>query len=466
MRIRKRAVRAPQMVWWVLGAAIFIGGAVYLLMYMPSFLVGQSAEGDLTSLSAAERIKAVTDARQGVLFGIGGFIAVVSLLFTKSRHILDEKKQALEQDSNWTGRYTEAVKQLGDESSISVRLGGIYALERIAQDSVRDRQTTLDLLCAYLREKSPAATESTETEHPMTRDTAAAAAVVARITGLSKPRNIIDLHDTNLTGAVLIQANFSEANLSGARLSWSILEGAILDRTNVSGANLHGANLRSAELQKATLTKAKLHSADLTEANLTEATLLGTSLSHADLISANLVGAHLNGADLSDANLTQANLSAAEVSRAHLANANLSGAKVVKAHLRESSLANAYMQGANLHGTDLSNSMLFGAELQKATLTNTRLRGADLEGADLSDADLTAANLAGANLIDANFSRVNLTNADLSNSKLRGTNFDGADLSEARRQGPSDEEEPVRVTKDFLMGQGGQVTDDTFGFPT
>jgi hypothetical protein len=44
-----------------------------------------------------------------------------------------------------TERFTRAVDQLGHES-LDVRLGGIYALERITRDSERDRSTMLGSL--------------------------------------------------------------------------------------------------------------------------------------------------------------------------------------------------------------------------------------------------------------------------------------------------------------------------------
>jgi len=40
--------------------------------------------------------------------------------------------------------------------NLEVRLGAIYALERIAQDSERDHLTVMETLCAYIRENAPA----------------------------------------------------------------------------------------------------------------------------------------------------------------------------------------------------------------------------------------------------------------------------------------------------------------------
>ena len=49
-----------------------------------------------------------------------------------------------------TELYTRAVDQLGAEKA-PVRLGGLHALERLAQNNPTQRQTIVDVICSYLR---------------------------------------------------------------------------------------------------------------------------------------------------------------------------------------------------------------------------------------------------------------------------------------------------------------------------
>ena len=49
--------------------------------------------------------------------------------------------------------YTKTVEQLGSDK-LDVRIGGIYALERVARDSKRDHPTVMEVLAAYVREHS------------------------------------------------------------------------------------------------------------------------------------------------------------------------------------------------------------------------------------------------------------------------------------------------------------------------
>ena len=66
----------------------------------------------------------------------------------------------LNREGQITERFTHAIDQLGN-TGVDVRLGGIYALERIANDSPRDRETIFEVLAAFIRERSRAQDPST-----------------------------------------------------------------------------------------------------------------------------------------------------------------------------------------------------------------------------------------------------------------------------------------------------------------
>jgi hypothetical protein len=51
-----------------------------------------------------------------------------------------------------TARYTKAIEQLGS-GKLDVRIGGIYALERIAHNSPQDQPAVLEVLAAFIREQ-------------------------------------------------------------------------------------------------------------------------------------------------------------------------------------------------------------------------------------------------------------------------------------------------------------------------
>jgi hypothetical protein len=81
-------------------------------------------------------------------------LAVKTQQLSELNHALALKAQThIENDAaerRVTDLYARAVEQLGS-SDAAVRLGGLYALERVAQNHPSQRQTIINLLCAYLR---------------------------------------------------------------------------------------------------------------------------------------------------------------------------------------------------------------------------------------------------------------------------------------------------------------------------
>ena len=171
-----------------------------------------------------------------------------------------EKRVSIAHAGHLTERLTRAVTQLGDDN-MTIRLGGIYALERLAQDSDTDHARVMDILTAYVRENAPShaqdAPQAANTPNTPTTDMQAILTVIGQ---RKTPGN----------------------NRHTARLD--------LNHTRLVGANLRRANLTGADLLGADLTGADLLMADLTDAVLVDANLLGVNLTGANLLGANLSG--------------------------------------------------------------------------------------------------------------------------------------------------------------------------------
>ncbi|TMR34586.1 pentapeptide repeat-containing protein [Actinomadura geliboluensis] len=115
--------------------------------------------------------------------GAGGIIA---LLIATRRQWLQERTHIHEREiaqltqydateRRVTELYASAAGQLGNEKA-AVRLAGLYALERLAQNHEEYRQTIVSVLCAYLRmrfpESAPAANPNSWEEEEQVRLTA------------------------------------------------------------------------------------------------------------------------------------------------------------------------------------------------------------------------------------------------------------------------------------------------------
>jgi uncharacterized protein YjbI with pentapeptide repeats len=299
-----------------------------------------------------------------------------------------------------TERFTRAVDQLGSEH-LDVRLGGLYALERIARDSPGDRRTIAEVLTAYIRQRAPwppTQPGQYRADWPLRQqldlrtrapDVQSALTVLGR-GPYPKPASheAASAHRLDLREVDLRKADLDSANLAGA---W-------LDSANLAGAWLGEANLQRVWLRRANLQRADFVKANLQRAWLGEANLQGAGLVKANLQVAHLYGANLQGARLGGANLQWARLTSANVQAAYLDEANLQGVWLGGADLRGARLAGANLQGAWLVGADLRGARLGGANLRGANLQRARLAGANLRGAWLGGANLREAHLYGANL--------------------------------------------------------------------
>lgn len=334
------------------------------------------------------------------------------------------KDEELAQSRLMTERFSKAVEQLGSDK-IEVRLGGIYALERIAQDSDRDHWTIMEVLTAFIREKSPKVKVSQERTQLKALELEKQLGI--KFDPMHPLRDELysqakrELYDKPI--AIDIQAALT---VIGRRKEKQRLleEGKYLDLSNT--------NLREANLESAYLVGASFRDADLRDANFFEADLSDADLSKANLSGANLLCTDLSHADLSSTSfLIDDNLSGTSFSCVNLSGASLSGVSLREADLSHADLSHADLKSANLDGADLREANLNGADLREADLSYADLREADLDGANFSKANLSGANLSGASLCHVCLSDANLSDADLSDADLNGTDLNGANLREA-----------------------------------
>jgi Pentapeptide repeats (8 copies) len=168
------------------------------------------------------------------------------------------------EDKQVTERFSKGIEHLGSDK-IDIRLGGIYALEQIANDSSKYHWTIVEILSAFVREKCPIQNLATDSEVQTDPDNKALTASIekvqadiqAAVTVMGKKKleqdpdgKGIDLRRVNLSQVELQKAKLSGANLIGADLSGADLIRANLIRANLMGVNLMGVNLMGVDLRK------------------------------------------------------------------------------------------------------------------------------------------------------------------------------------------------------------------------
>ena len=245
---------------------------------------------------------------------LGGVLALVFALWrgwVAEQQSATARRQAdIAQQSLLNERYERGAEMLGD-GVLSVRLGGIYALRRLAEEHPEQYHIqTIELLCAFVRyptkdgsvERPP---NLHELEHYITLRADVQEVIQAigfrSSTGIALERNRgirLYLRDAQLDSLQVQGANLSRAWLTNANLSKAVLRDA-----DLSGARLRQAILSDADLRRA----------DLSNANLRRADLSRTDLQNADLSGTDFRGIDANSQEYEDAKrgLTQAQLDSA-----------------------------------------------------------------------------------------------------------------------------------------------------------
>ena len=81
---------------------------------------------------------------------LGGVAVISGLLFAWQQLGNTAETLRVSQEGQITERFTRAVDQLGSDDA-TIRLGGIYALDRIAADSPQDYVPAMQVLASYVR---------------------------------------------------------------------------------------------------------------------------------------------------------------------------------------------------------------------------------------------------------------------------------------------------------------------------
>jgi hypothetical protein len=242
----------------------------------------------------------------GTLAALGTLAVIVltwlSLQQVDNEQALIRNEHALTREGQVTDRYNNAVSNIGDDSP-EVRLGGIYALQRIMEDSTRDQPAIVNVLSTHIRNHAKKPKPGTEAPKEPADDVQAALTALGSRNPAHDHTAHVDLSGADLRYADLDGANLRDANLSGADLRYADLDG-----TNLRDAYLGGVDLRDTGLNGTNLRDAYLGGVDLHDTGVRYADLSGARLSGVDLRDAYLGGADLSGAYLDDVDLDGADL--------------------------------------------------------------------------------------------------------------------------------------------------------------
>ena len=293
----------------------------------------------------------VAAAWAGAVIGIGGFItyecwdwligdanrsavvrnvvlvlaSLIGLPVALWRSWIAQRQAATAEGGLLNERYQKAAEMLGHEH-LSVRLGGVYALARMAEEHpVGYHLQIAELFCAYVRHPPPVAGKAPRNrkraprvgmgplDYPQHRTDIAA---IMKAMGTRSARRVVlekrasttlSFSGADLRGLGMRDLNFAHADFSNADLSFTDLRGAdfshctcwgiILTRAMLGKTDFAGANLSNARLDKVI---------DCYGANFSDAVLHGARLVLSRMYGAKFHRARLDGANIAETRFHQA----------------------------------------------------------------------------------------------------------------------------------------------------------------
>ena len=333
-----------------------LAALLVFLWQAPKFLVrcsyihSQHSAGKRVDAEVAATLE--NENRRTLAYVLGGaFLAIGAFCTWRNARTADDRQL--------TERFTRAIEQLGAVHAngypkLEIRLGAIYALERIAKDSPKDHWPIMEVLTAYVRENAPwreeeaaragnpepqegGTGESQERPKPPVDIQAILTVLGRRNPNYDMEDYLIRLEDTDLRGVDLFdahldhvflkRAHLEQAVMGGAQLRSAVLWEAHIDGAAAGQARMEGANLAGASLERTVLLACDLRESCLAEAILRNAILQEARLDGADMSEADLSGALLGSsgeedcwgpAILEDVDLTGTCMKAADITACDL----------------------------------------------------------------------------------------------------------------------------------------------------
>lgn len=331
----------------------------------------------------------------------GALTIMATIPFQLIRVWLNERAATTAEQSHITDQINRAVEGLGAEKSVkdedgertapnvAVRLGAVYSLERISQDSGRDHIQIMEVLTAYVRENSPSSRAIYYEDEISSNKTSDAAVSNEYIAALKRAnasardasidpafyeypvwiwaRNFLVLSDIQAVMRVIGRRNTLQLRIEATDkrygkvgyvldLRKSNLQGVDVSQLNFEGARISECFFDGANLSQAILERSDLRWSQFKGTRLIEVCLACANLSEAYFEGADLISAKMDGAKLRDASIIHSDLALASLKGTDFTNASLYGVSLNQVVFDEKTIWNvASMKGSALQGNDFSN---------------------------------------------------------------------------------------------------------------
>lgn len=182
------------------------------------------------------------DVTRAAATAVGVLAGVFAVVYAYRRQRVSEADSRREDGEQLSQRYQDAAGQLGHERA-AVRLAGVYAMSRLADDWPDQRQQCVDVLCAYIR--LPVAEQQGSEEKVVRRtilDEIASPTAVDKPPRQSWSALRLDLSNSRIDDFHARNSKFENLSLEGARLNGNVSfsETVLSGLLNIGSARIRG----------------------------------------------------------------------------------------------------------------------------------------------------------------------------------------------------------------------------------
>ena len=360
-RLDERAepiVKILLLIWATRLRIIYVIFALVISGYLFTIFVSLSDQFLNIASLKPEAVRNLAIAFIGTTSGLGALFGIY-LAILKSE--TNERQTYTDEQGLITDRINKAIERLNTNDKnglpiIEVRLGALYALERIAQDSIRDHIQIMDILCAYVKTNSPLPKKAT----PPSKDIQVAVKIIGwrgngiegkkRLRKEKQKKYFIDLSYCDLNGLI-----FNKMDLSRALFYYSNFDKAKFYETTMKSARFDYAELNDVRIEKTDITNGSFRSAEIIHSLFSVSNLTNASFFQANL-SKSYIG---NRVSLCNASLADANMSNMEIANADMTNVRLDKANLKDATISATNLNNTIFRDIDMENVDLRDSYIY-----------------------------------------------------------------------------------------------------------
>jgi len=299
-----------------------------------------------------------------------------------------------------TDRFSKAVELLSSEN-VTTRVGGIYALKRIAEDSAsRDHEPAMNTIASFIQSASPYQ-QTIEHNNDIANRIAngidtidwkaiRAPDVFAALETLSRRTEkqvkyecqadyAVEIGECNLSYFDLTKIKVTKVSIEGCNLKGSILDGA-----EFNGVFADGVNFSSGRIHGFLSNRSQFNGADLNNIELFDSYIENSCFDHSAFRGSHLNGATFNTCEMQCSDFSFTTIEESEFKNSQMSATAFSGSDITKLTLTSTNLQDSDFAGATVIQSDFSNSTFSNANLSHAVFSNCNFYACIFDGCSIS----------------------------------------------------------------------------------